>query len=410
MKRVFWLLFLSGRLFAAAEDDFLLRTVTSRNLYVLGQGKVSEGEAARRGFLRRSFLPSLTLEFGQEKFQTGPYRTYGNPYGMLEARMNLFRGGRDSLESAIRDASAKVAEHQRASALREQLNKARKTQWQIVYNDLLIEILEREKVQNSRIKAQAERRARSGVATRSDNLEFNIYESELNQELESLRHENKILMTGLLPLLGVDSAEDVVLADDIDHEHDDGLLARPFQAKSHPAVSGLESEHEAAQLQRKMAKRWWTPSLDVYGGYYMYTLRDRDYMAQDVRDDRVVGARVTFEMFDGLQAHNRATVAQYQAEAKRLQARHAEKSTAAQYVMLKEDLLHTHEVMHYIQDRIRKSSDYMRMTLDEYDRGIKNSLDALTAMQRHFRYEKQYLEKKKEYQLIKADILALRGE
>ena len=66
--------------------------------------------------------------------------------------------------------------------------------------------------------------------------------------------------------------------------------------------------------------------------------------------------------------------------------------------------------MHYIEDRIKKSKDYLKATLDEYDRGVKNSLDALTAMQRYYRYEKQYLEKKKEYQVIKSDILALRGE
>jgi outer membrane protein TolC len=63
-----------------------------------------------------------------------------------------------------------------------------------------------------------------------------------------------------------------------------------------------------------------------------------------------------------------------------------------------------------VLDRIKKSKEYLKLTLNEYDRGVKNSLDALTAMQRYYRYKKQYLEKKKEYQMIKADLLAILGE
>ena len=271
-------------------------------------------------------------------------------------------------------------------------------------------MLEEEQKQNTKIRAQAERRAKSGVATRSDTLEFNIHNSELEEGIESLKHENKILKIGLLPLLGLTSEDELQFQDDLLHEHDDAFIAKSFEGKSHPQVTSINAEYEAYQLQKKSNKLWWTPSLDVYGGYYMYTLRDRDYLAQSARDDTVIGARITFEIFDGLRFQNLATSNHYQAEAKRLQGKHAEKQTYAQYLMLKEDLLHTHEVMHYVEDRIIKSKDYLRITLGEYDRGVKNSLDALTAMQRYYRYEKQFLEKKREYQTIKSDMLALRGE
>lgn len=404
----FLLLQLTGAF--AMDDQVLSQRVTADNLAIQGQGKTVESEKVRKGHLGRSFLPTLLLEFGQERFQTGRYKEYGNPYGMLEARINLFRGGRDSIESSIRDLGARITEHNRTIAVREQLNKVRKLQWQIVYNNALIRILEEEEKENLKIKGQAERRARSGVATRSDTLEFTIYSSELEESIESLKHENKILKVGIVPLLGVVSDQELSFEDEIVHEHDDSLLAKVFEPRKHPQVTSINDEYEAFQLQKKSNNLWWTPRLDVYGGYYLYTLRDRDYLAQSARDDRVIGARLTFEIFDGLRSHNQASSNHYQAEAKRLQGKFFEKQTEAQYIMLKEDLLHTHEVMHYIEDRIKKSKDYLRITLDEYDRGVKNSLDALTAMQRYFRYEKQYLEKKKEYQVIKSDILALRGE
>ncbi len=380
------------------------------NLSIQSFGKAHEAEKVKTGFLGRSFLPYLTFELGQERFQTGKYQTYSNPYGMLEARFNLFRGGRDKLESGIRDHQAKIGSFNLDSVVREELNKVRKLQWQIIYNNELIKIIEDEKGENARIKDQATRRAKSGVATRSDTLEFTIYSSELEEALESLNHENKILKIALMPLLGLESEEGLRFSQSLEHQHDEELLRKKFSSKQNPQVARLNSEYESFDLQKKSINRWWTPSLDLYGGYYLYTLRDRDYLAIRERDDRVVGLRLTFELFDGLRSYNQGTSTHYQAEAKKLMARHVERQTDAQYLMYQEDMKHTHEVMHYIEDRIKKSKDYLKVTLQEYDRGVKNSLDALTAMQRYYRYEKQYLEKKKEYQVIKADLMAISGE
>jgi outer membrane protein TolC len=383
---------------------------TIDNLSVQGQSQALESEKVRQGFLGRSFVPSLSLDLGQEQFQTGRYRHYSNPYGMLEARLNLFRGGRDTIESAIRDLNVKSAEQNRTAVVRQELNKVRKIQFMIIYNYELVKILEEEFKQNKKIQLQAEKRGRSGVASRSDALEFIIYNSELEEGIESLKHENKILKISLLPLLNLTTFEGLKFQDSLVHEHDDELIAKNFESKKHPGVVAKKNEFESYQLKKKSTGLWWTPSLDLYGGYYLYTLRDRDYLSQSARDDQVIGARITFELFDGMKSLNEKSAAHYQAQAKNLEAQYLEKKTDAQYQMLKEDLMHTHEVMHYVQDRIQKSKDYLRITLDEYNRGVKNSLDALTAMQRYYRYEKQYLEKKKEYQTIKADILAIRGE
>lgn len=394
---------------AAAPDALSSRQISSNNLSILGLKQAEEGEKAKTGYLGRSFLPSLLLEVGQEKFQTGRYKTYSNSYGALEARLNLFRGGRDGLEADLRNIQARVAGNSRDLAVREELNKVRKLQWEIVHNEALIKVYEQEKSQNSKLRDQAVRRAKSGISTNSDSLEFTIYDSEIEEAIESLRHENQILRIGLAPLIGM-SSEEIVFSESLEHAHDDALLSSTYSSKQHPGVVNLTAESQVFELQKSTQNRWWTPALDLYGGYFLYTLRDRDYLAQDRRDDTVVGLRLSFELFDGGKAYNQATAIHYQAESKRLMAKHQEKRIDAQFRMLQEDLKHTHEVMHYVEDRIKKSRDYLKVTLQEYDRGVKNSLDALTAMQRYYRYEKQYLDRKKEYQIVKADLLAIQGE
>ena len=391
---------------AFAQSDVPLHN----NLSIQSYDKANESAEVKTGYLGRSFLPSLTFELGQEKFQTGRYKSYSNPYGMLEAKLNLFRGGRDNIESGIRDLQAQIGKYNLDSAGREELNKVRKIQWQIIYNLELIKIVERERIENSKLKEQAIRRARSGISTSSDTLEFMIYNSQLEETIESLNHENKILKIGLLPLLGLDSSESLSFPQSLEHEHDDIVMKKTYSSIKNPQVQTLNAEYESFNLQKKSINRYWTPRFDLYGGYYLYTLRDRDYMAYNARDDRVIGLRLSFELFDGLKSQNQSTATEYQAESKRLMARHIERQTDAQFLMYQEDLKHTHEVMHYVEDRIKKSKSYLAATLQEYDRGVKNSLDALTAMQRYYGYEKEFLLRKKEYQTIKSDLLAILGE
>jgi outer membrane protein len=382
-----------------------------KNLAIESYKKAAEAEEVKKGYLGRSFLPDVSLVLGEEHFKVESLPSKTEPYGFLEARFNLFRGGRDKLTSEMFSIQSKLSNLRTDLMAREELNKARKLQYQIIFNNELIAILSREKEENLKIRAQANRRARSGVSTRTDTLEFNIYDSELEESIESLKHENKILRIGLIPLLGVDSDTELSFPDNLEHQHNDALLARTLAFEKHPEVASLKLEQEVFAKEQSINKLYWTPSLDLYGGhYYNFELVNRDYRERNRLDAQAVGIRLTFNLFDGRKSSVEATSDHYKSEAKRIMARHMERQTEAKFLMLKEDLMHTHEVMHYILDRIKKSKEYLRLTLQEYDRGVKNSLDALTAMQRYYKYEKQYLDKKKEYQVIKADLLAIIGE
>ena len=403
-KYFFMILIISYHVGAETRPDL------SQNLSIQGFDKAQESEKVRQGHLLRSFVPTLSLELGQERFQSGKYTSRSNPYGMLEAKVNLFRGGRDVLESKNKNLEAQISTFNRDSAGREEISKIRKIQWQIIFNNSMIKLLQAERKENSEIKGQASVRAKTGVATRSDELEFTIHASELDEEIESLGHENQILKIGLLPLLGLSSADGLVFPESLEHEHNTDLLTLTYSSANHPQVEKLKAESESSEIQNQTLRRWWAPSLDLYGGYYLYTLRDRDYLAIRERDDRVVGLRLNFELFDGFKSSNQSTATYYQTESKRLMARHLERQTDAQFLMYQEDLKHTHEVMHYVEERISKSRDFLKITLKEYDRGVKNSLDALTAMQRYYRYEKQLIGKKKEYQIIKTDLLQILGQ
>lgn len=381
------------------------------NLAIQSLKKEQKASKTKEGHLGRSFLPELSLILGEEHFDVESNSSRTEPYGFLEARLNLFRGGKDKLTSEIFQIQSRMASHKTDLATRDELNKVRKLQYQIISNNELIAILQREKEENSNIKSQASRRAGSGLTTQTDTLEFNIYDSELEESIESLKHENKILKIGLLPLLGIDSESELSFPESLEHQHDDILLTRNLAFDKHPNVARLKLENEIFSKEKSINNLYWAPSLDLYGGYYNnFELINRELGERNRLDAQVVGLRLTFNIFDGKKSSVEATSDHYKAEAKRVMAMYTERQTQANFLMLKEDLIHTHEVMHYTLDRIKKSKEYLRLTLKEYDRGVKNSLDTLTAMQRYYKYEKQYQDKKKEYQMIKADLLAVIGE
>lgn len=382
----------------------------SQNLRIQGAQKSEESLKAAEGHLGRSFLPKLRLAFGEEHFkvETVPQKT--EPYGFLEARINLFRGGKDALRSEVMKLRSGLGALKSNLSSREELFKVRKLQFEIIFNNELIVLLEKERAANEKIKLQASRRAASGISTRSDILEFAIYDSKLEESIESLKHENKILKIGLGPLLGIPT-ENLTFPQTLNHDHDEALFTRAVSFEKHPQILSLKHQSEILDRERSIDRRFWLPSLDLYAGhYYNYHMINKDFRDFERLSAQGVGVRLTFELFDGLQSTVKATQKAYQAESKRILAQHAEKNTGAKFEMLKEDLLHTHEVMHYVIDRIQKSDDYLKLTLKEYDRGVKNSLDALTAMQRFYGYERDYLEKKKEYQLIKAELAMMLGE
>ncbi len=117
--------------------------------------------------------------------------------------------------------------------------------------------------------------------------------------------------------------------------------------------------------------------------------------------------RLSVPLFDGLRSSSEAKALRLRAEGET--RRHDQRALAADAAVrvAKEDLKHDHELVHFAEERIAKGKLYLGRTLEEYERGVKNSLDALGAAQRYLGYRRQYAERRRDYQLTKTGLLAL---
>jgi len=387
----------------------LPKLVAERNENASGAVSLADSARARTGHLRRSFLPTLDAHAGTERFQMGryPYRT--EPYGALEARINLFDGGRDSLEERQREGQAGAAAAAARKALAVELAQARKEFWELVSLREVAALLGGALGENETLLKAANLRISRGLATETDRLEFQIYGSQLDEEIESVVHETLLVEMKLAALLGAPPGTRYTTPEAVPHDHDDALLNAPFEGSAHPDAAGAAANAETARAQSGRAMRWWAPSIEAYGGYALYTLQERDYLDRSARDDRFIGARVSIPLFDGARSLADARSFAGQALGLERQASQRARAAAAQVAVAKEDLKHEHELVHRSEERIAQGKRYLALTLDEYGRGVKNSLDVLGAAQRFTAFEKQYADRRREYQSVRCDLLALLG-
>lgn len=400
---------LASSTISISADD-LSRLVRSKNQNVSGSEAMTEAARARTGHLVRSYLPTLKAEVGGKSFKTGPHSTMNQPYGEAEVRVNLFRGGKDRLEEKIRQSQTSVAQAEEKKTFEAEITEARKLYWNMVFRREMTTTLKGVLDQNEKYLELANRRISRGLSTETDRLDFEIHRSQLNEEIESLNHELMLLQIQLTAVLGLDSGTQLKTGMKIDHLHDDVLLSSKFDAAKYPEVEALRENFEATAIKKTQTNRWWVPSLDIYGGYYLHTFREREYFFQDLRDDTVLGLKLTFDLFDGLQSKTAANALAYQASGYELQARQRERSVQAQVEVSKEDMKYDHVLIHQSEERIEQGAKYLSRTLDEYGRGVKNSIDVLSAVQRQGNFLRQYAERRRNYQITKSRLLALLGQ
>jgi hypothetical protein len=105
--------------------DDLESLIKSRNKKVAATTLELRGVEKRIGYLERSFIPTGEAWVGQEKFQTGPFETMNEPLYYLRANLNLYRGGRDSLEEKSRVAQKNSMSVQAEQVVQETLFQVR---------------------------------------------------------------------------------------------------------------------------------------------------------------------------------------------------------------------------------------------------------------------------------------------
>lgn len=360
------------------------------------------------GTLRRSFLPHVKAEAGRETFRTGEEDRRTESFGTIGAEVNLFRGGQDYYEGRMSQSQRRAAQAELEQTLRDELEATRHTFWTLAFQREMEAVLADAVQTNASFLQAAQRQIDSGLATSTDRLEFEIFRRQLEQDVARLKTDIERSEKTIFVL--TQSSAPVSTPAQIPHDHDAPLLSATVSPASHPAVELLEASRSGEKAQSRATGRFWTPKLDLYSDYTLYTFREREFEERNDRDETVIGGKISLPLFDGMTSNAAARASALRAEGYAKNRDHAERSIAMELDLAKHELARLHDLVHAAEESVELGERYLKATVSEYRRGVKNSPDLISALEKNVEIKERYAAIRRDYQMVKSHLLALLGK
>ncbi len=388
----------------AAED--LEELIKTKNKKVAATTLELRGVEKRLGYLKRSFIPTGEAWVGQEKFQTGPYETMSEPMYSLRANLNLYRGGRDSLEETSRKAQKTSMQVQAQQVLQNELFEARELYWYLVYLKEIYSLYTSTLKQNENNLSKAVKRINSGLSTNVDKLEFEISETQLRQDMARISVSMSTTQRRIAALLGLEAETQFETISAVPHDHNDTTPNQTMDFNLFRDVRLELANKVDFEAQGKILKRWWTPRVDVYAESILSNFRERSFYTQNDQIDNALGIRLSFN-FDGFQGQYDGEALTARSLAAQLRADQIKIEAEAAFNTAKQELTLLHDLIHEGERNVEKGAQYLSQTQSEYARGVKNSPDVLSATLKQLDFKKRFAELRRDYAIAKAQLQSL---
>ncbi len=382
--------------------------IKSRNENAQAAESNLKAQQERTGFLTRSFLPQFSASLGTEQFKTDSIPTVQKNNWQLKGRMNLFRGGQDRLENEIRKSNELRAQAEYGFEINHELKAARESYWKIVEVSQLITYQKEAIERNESFLYSSKKRAGAGVATSSDALQFELHRTLLNQSLKKLNIEDDLLKNRLAVSLGLDEHENIKVQKDFPHPPEK-IQTEVLNLENNFEVQTLKTIEMGESLRKSQSSRWWLPKVDLYSGYGIPTLSEEFERAQLQDREWSLGLALVIDLGENISNYSESKAKRFEAQAaqKRLAQKTREIKSIDHEARLNLNLMH--ELIHDADADVSKSECFLKITQNEYARGVKNGPDLLEAFKQLFEFRYRRAGLYREYYITQAELLALSG-
>jgi len=348
------------------------------NLQIKTSERELEATEAKFNRTYSYFLPKVGVESRYEYFNS-PYQLQRGGTANLYAEWNIYNGLRDWY-----DRKAKSFENEQARINRDKQIIFTKADVSAKFHKLLA-VIESTKVfeeaikRNDVQKVAAKRRQGAGLATDSDILEFDLYQSELQAELTKLQSELRQAQAEFRESLGKKDQDLQYLPQGkLIHFHiDDSLedLKKRLPIENQVLI-GARYGVEQAQANKKVASGAYLPQVDIKASYGSRGINDTP-----VTPETMFIGTAKWEFFSGFDTKNAQAESSANAAKSEAFLRQAELTTMTQ-------LETAYAKLRGIQDRVDQEADnkvkaqkFFDFLAAEYKRGVKNSTDMRLASQ-----------------------------
>lgn len=388
------------------NDEDLLGYIQTKNQKVLIKDQELKASESRTGVLVRSYLPEVELYHAEESFKLGRTNSKNQPAQGVEARVNLFNGGRDGLRNKKANLAVERLKSEKQLTVVEQLKIARELYWEGFYLKEVLLILKQAQEVNQRNLSAAQRRLQSGVATQSDRLEFEMKDVDLKQSLAKTELEFKNTSRALAILLGFDDKTTIQFSGTYQHDHDWQKEVNHSHHEHSFTVKPLELKSQEVELESRANRRGFLPRVDAYAAWNQFNQREEDFTDSRDRRESVVGLRMTLALSDVYHERSESQAQKAEAQALKLEADELKRTLDSHIHADLDQLNLLHNLVHDTEENIKRAQRYYDLTQREYARGVKNSPDVLGASEKIFETRLKHLELIRDFQIAKAHLKA----
>lgn len=397
----------SRRIKVRFED--LPKLVSEKNNRVKAAHLSTEAQKNREGYLGRSFLPKVDIGGAIETFKQGSRSTLTQPTYGAELSVSVFNGFRDSLEDDRRKA---VTAERRSTALitqADELQKARAAFWRVIHTGKKITLLKEAISTNETNQKAAERRIRSGVATDSDRLEFEMRSVNLTRDLAGAEIELKQQRRDLAIFIGENIDAFIEPEATLDHQHSWQTELRHSESEHEFQIQNLIQRRNEAEIVSKIQARRPLPHVEAFAGYNKFNERGSDRALEDERTESVVGLRLKMQIGDFWEGNRESQAAKVEATALQNQINHERLEIESHIVTEMDDLSFLHSQVHAAEENVKRANRYYKLTQNEYARGVKNSPDVVGASDRLLENQLMELNILRDFQISRSHVLSKLG-
>lgn len=389
--------------------DDLPKLISSRNSRVKSAKLEIEAMKNREGFFLRSFLPKLDVGGAIETFKQGARPTLTQPTFGAEISVGLFNGFKDQLEDERRQAATREKDSEAKIAEAEELQKARASFWRILHTRRKVEILKEAIKTNEANQKAAERRIRSGVATESDRLEFEMRSVNLARDLAASDLELRSHRRDLAVYLGESLETAIEPEATLDHQHAWRTELLHSEADHEFQIQNLVSRRQEIEAVAKIETRRILPSLEAFAGFHQYNERGSDRTNEDERKESVVGLRLKMSLGDAWESRRQSQSAAIEASALQSLIDHHRLEIESHIVGEMNELSFLHSQVHAAEENVKRATRYYQLTQNEYNRGVKNSPDVVGASDRLLENQLSELGILRDFQISRSHVLSKLG-
>lgn len=384
--------------------DDLPSYVKKSNKKVKSKHLLIKSKKSQTNHLIKSFLPEVSASGGYESFQTGDLDLRTEPKLNLEARVNLFRSGKDILEDKIRRDKYEISKYNLQNEYLRQLLISKELFWESYYFKKKLEAINKISTDLIKLSNQAQKKLKSGLILQSEINAIQIFSDQLQTETILLEEDYEHGLDELKVALGIQLTDKIELRAPKKHQHSVSIKENPIK---HPALDKIKKEISISEKQRKKHNLWWTPSIDAFGAYNLHTFREREFFDQSDRDEYVGGIQIKMNLFDKLSSSSKSRSEKYKTLSLKSEMEHLHQELEAIVKKLEHGLKVRHQLIHKSKKSFNLSQKLLSQTKEEFQNGIKNSTDMISAYEMFLYRSEKYETFIKDYYILEAQLLAL---